>query len=232
MKKLSLVGLLAALAAAGFISRGWFCGQYPTHSMCVATPTPAPSVEPIPTATPSAVPTVQPTAPPTSTPTPVAPPVAVCDEGSIPLDRVVVDSRPYGRGFDSTLKVKDVRWCAAHGMAEWGAVCPMAPEGDRCRNVRERYVLAPHVCPRFVFLSCDPTGNPFACPGTFDPLIGNGQHYINAAAGCPMPAHENPEVAEAFWVQPSGHGVLAACLWKDDANGKPLGCGRSQSVNQ
>ncbi len=175
-------------------------------------------------------------------PEPPPPPPLECDVASIPVSDVVVNIKVYGtrtkrtgeiiHNYDATVKVKSAAWCAAHGMAEWGAVCPMAPEGDKCRNVRERYALAPGICPRFVAVSCDPTGNPSACPITFDTLIGNNMHPINAGADCPKQPAENMEQVEGFWAEPSGHGVIAACLWMNGPDGKPLGCGNRQAVNQ
>lgn len=143
-----------------------------------------------------------------------------------------MNSKAYGKGFDSTVKVNDRGWCAAHGMAEWGNSCPTAPEGDVCRVPRDRYILGPHVCPRWVFLTCDPTGNPSACPGTFKVRIGDVRHPINLSAGCPDTILENQEVVEGYWAQPSGRGKIAACTWRNNPDGSPAGCGTQWYVDR
>lgn len=120
MKRASwIVTLLAALVAAGVISKGWFCRQYPDQPMCVEPtpePTPSPTVEPTPTPSPSPTPTVEPTPPPTPTPTP---PASACPKKPGPGSKVYVVNKNYGQGFDRTTRVwGDPEFCRLiHGVA-------------------------------------------------------------------------------------------------------------------
>lgn len=193
------------------------------------TPSPTPTPTPEPTPTPTPVPTPTPTPTPGPTPTPEPTPDA-CDVASIPLAKVVVNSKGYGKGRDATVKVNDAKWCKDHGMSAWGNSCPTDIEGGKCRVARDRYILGPHLCPRWVFLSC--TAPAPQCPGTFKVRIGDVRHQINLSAGCPDTVHENEEVVEGYWAQASGNGVIAACTWRDNPDGSPAGCGTRTTVNQ
>lgn len=81
------------------------------------TPTVAPTPTPEPTPTPTPAPTPGPT--PTPTPTPTPPPTGnVCPKELAEGAEVYLNAKPYGQGFDSTVRVRgDVAFCLIiHGV--------------------------------------------------------------------------------------------------------------------
>lgn len=102
-----LAGILAALVAAGVISKDWYCQKYPEAPICAPTPTPTVEPTPTPTVEPTPTPTIEPTPTPTPIPTPTPTPTPTPSTFPVRFPVVTavfsINDKPYGQGFDATL---------------------------------------------------------------------------------------------------------------------------------
>lgn len=131
MRKLSLLIVLGASLASMAPSCNIPWPPQPTPSPTVA-PTPEPTPEPTPTPTPA------------PTPTPTTPPAGnVCPKELAEGAEVYLNAKPYGQGFDATVRVRgDKAFCLAiHGVVTddchlegWPmrSQCEMKLLGDAC----------------------------------------------------------------------------------------------------
>lgn len=240
MKKLSIVGILAALVAAGILSKGWFCGQYPTHSLCAPTPSPSPTVgptapptaEPTPTLTPepTPVPTPTPTPAPTPTPTPepIPTPATACPkplaEGSV----VYLANKAYGNGFDTSIRVKgDSEFCRLiHGVSVTDCHLEGWPQRAACEMeliggcpvwefmATREAKPTPCVDDHYAHASCDHFGNPVNRDDPVTPTTGDTlatlQGFEGAPKACGLQRDAHGPVAGYFTV-PHGIGFIRSC---------------------
>jgi hypothetical protein len=150
-------------------------------------------------------------------PPPPPPPPAGCTLGTPPATEVpgaTFNVKAHGRGLTTTPlgRFGKAYYCTPE--ADWPEACadgrdfgPVAREGHPQRRACEIAFVGSQ-CPRWKG-ECTGTGN--QCPITFDTLIGDNPHPMNANAGCPDPHPNHQENPEVFWGRPAGKGWVFAC---------------------
>jgi hypothetical protein len=117
--------------------------------------------------------------------------------------------RLYGRGLTTTpFACFGGEYCANAGWTDGRTCCAVAPDGHPQKRACE-IQFAGAQCPRW-YGDCTGIGPP-ECPITFDTLIGNDPHPMNANAQCPNPYPNHQERPEVFWGRPEGKGWVFAC---------------------
>lgn len=196
----------------------------------VPSPSPSPTVEPTPVPTPTPEPTAPPT--PEPTPSPTMPPTPQPPEPGEPPDAsdcplvppagsVYLKNKPYGHGFDATVRVADKAFCEAIYGA--GVVdCHLEGLGQPRNHLCSRWLIGG--CPTWQYtldqkafylchddrvgaaISCDHFGSPAS--GQDDPDTPGFEGY---PAGCGLQRDEFGPMA-GFFVVPHGAGYVRACM--------------------
>lgn len=148
----------------------------------------------------------QPTPPPQgcSLPTPTA--TEALAQGLRPRFK----TKTYGRGLETTPFASfGVDYCREAGWTDGRGACSVTPPGHpQQRACEAHFIGAP--CPTWNGVCAEPA-TPKTCPITFDTLIGDDPHPINAAAGCPSPHPNHQQTPEVFWARPEGRGWVSVC---------------------
>lgn len=210
---------------------------------CAVVPTPSPEPTATPTAPPTPAPTPTPTAEPTPAPTPTPVPASACPKALAPGAIVYLNDKPYGQGFDSTVRVQgDPEFCRLiHGVAINDCHLEGLPKRVKC----EMELI--HGCPVWQFtvdggssahpcvddqdvapFSCDHFGNVEFRDDPKTPTTGDTLATLRGFEGQPLECGFQRDIhgpMAGFFTVAHGKGQIRAC--KPDGKG----CGPWRGVD-